>query len=62
MSASWNTSRPIWSEFTCPVIATIGMLSIYAVAIAGIRFRAPGPDVAMQTPAFPVILAYPLAA
>ena len=36
--------KDIWSEFTCPVIATIGMLSIYAVAMAVMRFSAPGPE------------------
>ena len=37
-------------------------LSANAVAIPVIRFVAPGPDVATQTPTFPLTLAYPFAA
>ena len=59
---SWNASRPISPVPTLPVITTIGTLSIYAVAIPVTRFVAPGPLVAMQTPVFPVALAYPSAA
>ena len=47
---------------TFPVIATIGIESIYAVAIPVTKLVAPGPDVAMQTPTLPVALAYPSAA
>ena len=36
------------------VMATMGTLSIYAVAIPVTRLVAPGPLVAMQTPTFPV--------
>ena len=39
---------------TLPVIATMGMLSIYAVAMPVTRFVAPGPLVARTTPVFPV--------
>ena len=44
------------------MIITSGTESAYAVAIAVIRLVAPGPEVAMQTAGFPVILAYPFAA
>ena len=49
-------------EFTCPVIATTGTESIFAVAIPVSRFVAPGPDVAKHTPGFPDTFAYPSAA
>ena len=47
---------------TCPVIATMGMLSSSASASPVTRLVAPGPDVAMHTPTSPVVLAYPSAA
>jgi len=47
---------------TLHVIATIGIESMYAVAIPVTRFVAPGPEVAKQTPTLPVALAYPSAA
>lgn len=51
MSASWNASVPIAVLLTCPVMATSGVESMYALAMGVTRFVAPGPDVAMQTPA-----------
>ncbi len=39
---------------TWPVMATIGMESMYAVAMPVTRFVAPGPEVAKQTPTLPV--------
>jgi hypothetical protein len=54
MSVSWNASRPIIARGTCPVIATTGVLSIWAVARPVTRLVAPGPEVATQTPARPV--------
>ncbi len=62
ISASWNTSLPMSSEFTCPVMHTRGMLSAKAVAIPVITLVAPGPEVTAQTPTFPETLANPLAA
>lgn len=38
-------------------MATIGTESMYAVAIPVTRLVAPGPEVARQTPTFPVALA-----
>ncbi len=51
---SWKQSFPIESVFTLPVIATIGIESIKAVAIPVTKFVDPGPDVASTTPVFPV--------
>ena len=62
MSISWKESLPIRLQGTLPVIATIGTESSIAVAIPVTRFVAPGPEVAMQTPTFPVALKYPSAA
>ena len=42
---------------TFAVIATSGTESMYAVAIPVTRFVAPGPEVAIHTPTFPVALA-----
>ena len=42
-------ARPTW-----PVMATIGMESICAVAMPVTRLVAPGPDVAQHTPGRPV--------
>ena len=39
---------------TCPLMMTIGMESILAVAIPVTMLQIPGPDVAMQTPGRPV--------
>ncbi len=54
MSASWKPSRPSSEVGTCPVMATMGVESIYAVASPVTRLVAPGPEVAMQTPTRPV--------
>ena len=62
ISISWKLSFPRRDTPTFAVIATIGIESMYAVAIPVTRFVAPGPDVAIQTPTFPVALAYPSAA
>ena len=57
ISISWKESFPSPDLATFAVIATIGIESIYAVAIPVTRFVAPGPDVAIQTPTLPVDLA-----
>ena len=62
ISISWKASEPIRDEPTFPVIATMGVESMKAVAIPVTRFVAPGPDVANTTPGLPVALAYPSAA
>ena len=41
---------------TCPVMATIGTESMWASAIGVTRLVAPGPEVAMHTPTFPVAI------
>ncbi len=61
VSTSWNASVPSSARGTCPVIATSGIESSFASAIAVIRFVAPGPDDAMQTPGRPVARAMPCA-
>ena len=53
-SVSWNAPLPIIFWFTCPVMATSGAESMNASAIPVTRFVAPGPEVAMHTPALPV--------
>ena len=62
ISISWKLSLPSSGTATFAVMATIGIESIYAVAIPVTRFVAPGPEVAIHTPTFPVALAYPSAA
>ena len=49
--------KPMEPVATWPVMATIGMLSNLASAIAVTKLVAPGPLVAMQTPGFPVVRA-----
>ena len=61
MSLSWNASLPIIATGTCPVTATIGEESAWAVAIPVKIFVAPGPDVAKQTPGFLLTLPNPSA-
>ncbi len=61
ISASWNASDAICDVGTWPVIATTGEESKYAVAIPVTRLVAPGPEVAIQTPALLLALAYPSA-
>ena len=53
-SVSWNALLPMNFEKTWPVMATSGVLSINASAMQVTRLVAPGPLVAMQTPALPV--------
>ena len=54
ISASWKESRPIRLVVTWPLIMTRGTESILAVAIPVTMLQTPGPDVAKQTPVFPV--------
>ncbi len=54
MSASWKASLPIRCVLTWPLMATMGTLSMLAVAMAVTRLVAPGPLVATQTPGRPV--------
>ncbi len=51
--ASWNAFVPITEVGTCPVNATTGEESMFAFASPVTRFVAPGPEVAIQTPALP---------
>ena len=57
MSASWKASVPISERPTCPVTATTGIESICASASGVTRLVAPGPEVAIMTPTFPVACA-----
>ena len=57
IGVSWKASVPITAVLTWPVIATSGMLSSLASAMAVTRFVAPGPLVAMHTPGLPVVRA-----
>jgi hypothetical protein len=61
VSTSWKASVPIIARGTCPVIATNGIESSLASAIAVTRFVAPGPEEATQTAASPVARAQPWA-
>ena len=54
MSVSWKASEPISLLPTWPVMQTIGELSIIAVAMPVTRLVAPGPEVAIATPTWPV--------
>ena len=54
MSVSWNASEPSIASATWPVMQTIGMESIIAVAMPVTRLVAPGPDVAIATPTLPL--------
>ena len=54
VSASWKASLPIRSVRTWPVMATIGIESIMAVARPVTRLQAPGPLVARMTPTLPL--------
>ena len=62
MGVSWKASVPIIARGTWPVMATSGTLSSIASARPVTRFVAPGPEVAMQTPTSPDVLANPWAA
>ena len=54
MSVSWNASVPINSFGTCAEITTIGIESMYAVAMPVMALVAPGPEVTSTTPGLPV--------
>jgi hypothetical protein len=61
MSHSWNASDPMSLLPTWPVMQTIGDESIIAVAMPVTMLVAPGPEVAMATPTFPLARAKPSA-
>src|SRR5919206_5118602 len=52
VSHSWNASRPMACVGTWPVITTIGMESMYAVAMPVTALVTPGPEVTSATPIF----------
>ena len=54
ISVSWKASEPSTLVGTWPVMHTMGLESIMAVAIPVIRFTAPGPEVAIATPTLPL--------
>ncbi len=54
VSHSWKASRPIAAVGTWPVTITIGMLSMYAVAMPVMALVTPGPEVTSATPTSPV--------
>lgn len=54
MSVSWNASVPTMLLGTWPDRITIGMESMYAVAIPVMALVAPGPEVTSTTPGLPV--------
>ena len=54
VSHSWNASVPMNGRATCPVIATMGVESIFAASRPVIRLVAPGPEVATHTPTLPL--------
>jgi hypothetical protein len=54
VSHSWNASSPIAGVGTCPVMMTIGIESMYAVAMPVTAFVTPGPEVTSATPTSPV--------
>ncbi len=60
-SVSWKASPPSRLLATWPVMATMGIESIMALARPVTRLVAPGPLVAMQTPTLPVARAQPSA-
>ncbi len=62
MSDSWNASVPMTAWATCAVNTTIGIESMYALAMPVTVLVAPGPLVTSATPTFPLALAYPSAA
>jgi len=49
-STSWNASRPIACVGTCPEMMTIGIESMYAVAMPVTALVTPGPEVTRHTP------------
>ena len=52
VSHSWNASWPIAAVGTWPVMTTIGIESMYAVAMPVTALVTPGPDVTSATPDF----------
>ena len=52
VSHSWNASWPIACVGTWPVMTTIGIESMYAVAMPVTALVTPGPDVTSATPTF----------
>src|SRR6266853_543851 len=50
VSHSWKASRPMAWVGTCPVMITIGIESMYAVAIPVTALVTPGPEVTSATP------------
>ena len=54
MSVSWKASLPMNSLATWPEITTMGVESMYAVAIPVTALVAPGPEVTRTTPGLPV--------
>ena len=50
VSHSWKASWPIACVGTCPVRITIGIESMYAVAMPVTALVTPGPDVTSATP------------
>ena len=54
VSHSWKASRPIAAVGTCPVTITIGIESMYAVAMPVMALVTPGPEVTRATPTSPV--------
>jgi len=54
MSVSWKASEPSSAAGTWPVMHTMGVESIIAVAIPVTRLVAPGPEVATATPTRPL--------
>jgi hypothetical protein len=56
-SVSWKASLPRTLDGTWPVMNTVGIESIIAVAMPVVRLVAPGPEVATATPTLPLALA-----
>ena len=56
-SVSWKASVPSWPEATWPAITITGVESIIASATPVITLVAPGPEVTITTPGFPLALA-----
>ena len=56
VSTSWKESVPILERFVWPVMANKVERSLYAVANPVVKFKLPGPDVAMATAISPLTL------
>ncbi|MNP65863.1 hypothetical protein D3C76_1614940 [compost metagenome] len=54
MSVSWKASVPTTVLGTWPEMITIGIESMYAVAMPVMALVAPGPEVTRTTPGLPV--------